>query len=65
MRSLTEQQCAASRILVKPAASGEDADWQVAEDKLVELRKQIVGKQLTFAQAAREHSQAPSKETGR
>jgi parvulin-like peptidyl-prolyl isomerase len=53
----------ASRILVKPA-SGEDADWQAAEDQLAELRKQIVAKKLTFEQAAREHSQAPSKDKG-
>jgi peptidyl-prolyl cis-trans isomerase C len=53
----------ASRILVKPA-SGDDADWQAAETKLAELRKQIVDKKLTFEKAAREHSQAPSKEQG-
>jgi peptidyl-prolyl cis-trans isomerase C len=53
----------ASRILIKPA-TGEDADWQAAEDRLVELRKQIVAKKQTFAQAAREHSQAPSKDQG-
>lgn len=53
----------ASRILVKPA-SGEDADWQAAETRLADLRKQISGKKLTFEQAAREHSQAPSKEQG-
>jgi peptidyl-prolyl cis-trans isomerase C len=53
----------ASRILIKPE-SGEGADWQAAEAKLVQLRKQIFGKQLTFEQAAREHSQAPSKNQG-
>lgn len=53
----------ASRILVKPA-SGEDADWESAEARLAELRKQIVAKKVTFAEAARENSQAPSKEQG-
>jgi peptidyl-prolyl cis-trans isomerase C len=53
----------ASRILVKPA-SGEDADWQAAEKTLADLRKQIISKKLTFAEAARKYSAAPSKEQG-
>ncbi|MBS0260976.1 MAG: peptidylprolyl isomerase [Planctomycetes bacterium] len=56
-------QVRASRILIKPE-SPDEADWKAAEQKLEKLRADIVSKKLTFAQAAREHSQAPSKDQG-
>lgn len=53
----------ARRILVKPA-DGTNEAWQAAETKLAALRQQIADGRLTFEQAARDHSQAPSRAQG-
>jgi len=53
----------ASQILFRVPTANEAA-WQAAEADMSDLRKQIVAKKITFEEAAREHSQAPSKEQG-
>ena len=53
----------ASRILIK-VPSGDDTAYEAAEAKLSELRKQILEKKISFAEAASEHSAAPSAGDG-
>ena len=53
----------ASRILIK-APPGDEAALEAAEEKLNQLRKQIVEDKISFADAAREHSAAPSAAQG-
>ncbi len=53
----------ARHILIRLPPGDEEA-WQAAEAKLADLRKQIVAKKISFEDAAREHSQVPSKEDG-
>jgi peptidyl-prolyl cis-trans isomerase C len=52
-----------SQIVIKVPKDDEDAR-QAAEAKLASLRKQIVAGRMSFDEAAREHSQGPSKEQG-
>lgn len=53
----------ASRILIK-VPPGDDAAYGAAEARLAELRRQILDKKISFAQAAAEHSAAPSASDG-
>jgi peptidyl-prolyl cis-trans isomerase C len=53
----------ARQILIRARPGDEDAR-QAAETRLRDLRKQIVAKKVSFDDAAREHSEAPSKEQG-
>jgi peptidyl-prolyl cis-trans isomerase C len=53
----------ARQILIKASPGNEEAR-KAAETRLEDLRKQIEAKQISFADAAREHSEAPSKEQG-
>jgi parvulin-like peptidyl-prolyl isomerase len=56
-------QVRARQILFK-VDSEEESDWKAAETKLAELRAKIEKKEVSFEQAASEHSQAPSREEG-
>jgi parvulin-like peptidyl-prolyl isomerase len=53
----------ASQILIRVAPDDEEGRKD-AEAELNDLRKQIVAKKISFEEAARERSQAPSKEQG-
>jgi len=54
--------------LVQPPAGlagpGAPELWRVAEEELVEIRRQIVAEEKTFTEAVQEHSQGPSAEQG-
>lgn len=54
----------ASHILIRVTAPRESDEWKTAEEKLRQLRVQIVQKKLTFADAAKANSDGPSKESG-
>ena len=57
----------ASHIIFRLRRDGEQADeevWKEAEAKLSDIRKQIVKGQISFEDAARKYSQAPSKVDG-
>jgi peptidyl-prolyl cis-trans isomerase C len=58
-----ETEVRSRQILIKVPTGDEDA-WKAAEAKMASLRKQIVDGRISFEDAAREHSQAPSKEQG-
>lgn len=60
-RELDGTELRASQIFLKLAA---DADPAEAEQKLEDLRQQIVDEKITFAEAAKENSQAPSAAQG-
>ena len=53
----------ARQILIR-ANPGDEEARKAAEARLNELRKQIVAKTISFEDAARDHSEAPSKEQG-
>ena len=53
----------ARQILIR-ARPGDEGARQAAEARLSDMRKQIVAKKVSFEDAAREHSEAPSKEQG-
>ncbi|MGH7201225.1 MAG: peptidylprolyl isomerase [Planctomycetaceae bacterium] len=54
----------ASHIVIKVPADAPPADWDAAERKLADLRTQILAGQLTFEQAAKQHSEGPSATDG-
>src|SRR5262249_35330294 len=54
----------ASHILVRLPANATEADRQAAKAKLAGLRAEILAKKLDFAEAAKQHSQCPSKAQG-
>lgn len=54
----------ASQIVIKAGSDAEPAKLKAAEDKLRQVRSQIVQKMLTFADAARQNSDGPSREKG-
>jgi peptidyl-prolyl cis-trans isomerase C len=54
----------ASQIFLKLAAAATPDQVRDAEARLAGLRARIVDKQITFADAARKHSEAPSREQG-
>ncbi len=54
----------ASQILIKLSPEATEAEAKKASEDLSRIREQIVAKQMAFADAAREHSQAPSREVG-
>lgn len=54
----------ASQILIKVSTAAESAELLAAEEKLRQLREQIVQKKITFAAAAKANSDGPSKESG-
>jgi peptidyl-prolyl cis-trans isomerase C len=53
----------ASQILIRVPPDNEPA-WEAAEAEMADLRKQIIAKKVSFVDAARERSEAPSKEQG-
>ncbi|MFN0051653.1 MAG: peptidylprolyl isomerase [Planctomycetales bacterium] len=53
-----------ARQIVLKVASTDEADWKAAEELLADLRQKISQGTLDFADAAREHSYAPSREQG-
>jgi parvulin-like peptidyl-prolyl isomerase len=53
-----------SHILLRPVASGGDKEIQSLVRRAAELRERIERKELTFAEAAARHSDAPSKAEG-
>lgn len=57
-------QVRASQIFRKVDRDAPDADWQAAAGKLAQLRTRIESQQISFAQAAKEHSQAPTRDNG-
>jgi hypothetical protein len=54
----------ASQILIKLSADAAPEEFEQAEKKLQALREDIVAGRTTFAEAARQHSEAPSSENG-
>jgi peptidyl-prolyl cis-trans isomerase C len=54
----------ASHILIRVAPTASDADRQAVRTQLLGLRVQIMGGKLDFAEAAKKHSQCPSKAQG-
>ncbi|WP_417398032.1 peptidylprolyl isomerase [Gimesia chilikensis] len=54
----------ASQILLKLSSDAPPTEIDQAKQKLLDLRKQIQSGKLTFAEAAAQHSQAPSKTEG-
>jgi len=58
-----ETEVRSRQILIKVPAGDEEA-WKAAEAKMNSLRRQIVEGRVSFEDAAREYSQAPSKEQG-
>lgn len=54
----------ASHILVKLPASASAAEKQTAKAKLETLRNEILAGKLDFAEAAKKHSECPSKDKG-
>lgn len=54
----------ASHILIKISTAVESPELKAAEDKLRQLRAQIIQKKLSFADAAKTSSEGPSKDSG-
>ncbi len=54
----------ASHIVVRVGAKASPGEVAQARAKLAELRKQILAGKFDFAQAAKDHSQCPSAQTG-
>jgi parvulin-like peptidyl-prolyl isomerase len=54
----------AAQIVKTLTAESEEADWTAAEEQLSALRRRITEEELTFAEAARQHSDSPSGERG-
>ncbi|MEZ6056464.1 MAG: peptidylprolyl isomerase [Planctomycetaceae bacterium] len=60
----------ARQIVLIPKSSGSDgsmgseAEWKQLEEQLAQIRKQIVAKEISFAEAARKHSQSPTAAQG-
>lgn len=54
----------ASQILLKLSSDASPTEIDQAKQKLLDLRKQIQSGKLSFAEAAAQHSQAPSKTEG-
>jgi parvulin-like peptidyl-prolyl isomerase len=54
----------ASHILLRVPEGAKDIDRQVARNKLMALRKDILAGKIDFAEAARKYSECPSKDNG-
>jgi len=54
----------ASHIIFRLRPGEEEEAWKQAEAKMSDIRKQIVKGQISFEDAARKYSQAPSKDDG-
>ena len=54
----------ASQILRKVAESASEQEVEAARELLVDLKRRIAAGQLAFADAAKQHSQAPTAEAG-
>src|SRR5579862_5861916 len=54
----------ASQIFIKSTAADPESQRREAEEKLRKIREQIVSGKITFAEAARRDSEAPSREQG-
>jgi len=54
----------ARHILIRVPQSADETERQVAQNRLLELRKQIVSGKLDFAEAAKKYSGCPTKEQG-
>lgn len=53
-----------SQIFLKLPADAEEAAVQAAKDRLETLKREVEASKVSFAEAAKEHSEAPSKEKG-
>lgn len=53
-----------ARQIMLRVRSTDASDWEGAEAELGRLRKEIIDKKISFEEAARTHSQAPSRERG-
>lgn len=54
----------ASQIFLKLPADAEPSQVEAAEQKLKQIRADIQANELSFAEAARQHSQSPSRDQG-
>lgn len=54
----------ASHVIFRLHSGDDEESWKDAEAKMTDIRKQIVKGQITFEDAARKYSQAPSKDEG-
>ncbi len=54
----------ARQIFLKLSKSHTDADVVAKSDQLTEIRKEIVDRKLSFAEAASQHSEAPTRDQG-
>lgn len=57
-------QVRASHILLKVSTSHESPELRAAREKSKELREKIVAKEISFEEAARQNSEAPSRDQG-
>ena len=57
-------QVRASQILLKLAAPSKPKQLQAAQDTLQTLRREIIAGDISFSDAAKKYSQAPSRKTG-
>lgn len=63
-RELDGTRVTASQIVLILPPSASEEDWKAAENRLADLRKEILSGKTTFAQAAEAHSQSPSAKQG-
>lgn len=63
-QELDGTQLRARQIFVKVAKPPQEADVAAKKQKLAEIRRDIEGGKIAFADAAKDHSEAPSAETG-
>lgn len=63
-RELDGTQLRARHIVIKVPADSSDEVWSAADRTLRELRQRITSGQVSFTEAAREHSEGPSAATG-
>lgn len=63
-REFDGTQLRASQILLKVSTGNETDELTTAENKLRRIRTDIIDGKTTFAEAAKQHSQAPSRDKG-
>lgn len=63
-QELDGTQCRGSQIFLKLPKQPSDSEIALKKEKLSDLRREIVAGTVSFADAAREHSEAPSRENG-
>lgn len=53
-----------ARQILRKVESDDEADWKAVEEDVAALRQQILNGEISFADAAKAHSEAPSKADG-